>query len=77
MELSQMIVQAMWITQSSLFQLPHFNAELVESCKQKGVNDISDLMNMEDEDRIKILNKLNDNELKDVAEVCNRYISLF
>jgi len=72
MELSQMIVQAMWITQSSLFQLPHFDNELVETCKKKDINDISDLMNMEDEDRLKILGKLREKELKEVAEVCNR-----
>lgn len=72
MELSQMIVQGMWIRYSTLMQLPYFDFELVEKCKKLGVNDIPDLMNMEDEDRNRLL-KLGAKELNDVAEVCNRY----
>ena len=72
MELSQMIVQAMWISQSTLYQLPNFDTELVERCQEKKINDLSDLMNMEDEDRIKLIN-LGEKELFEVAEICNRY----
>lgn len=72
MELSQMLVQAMWIRQSTLLQLPHFDSELVEKCKKNNINDISELMNMEDEDRINLL-KLGPKELNEVAEICNRY----
>ena len=49
MELSQMIVQAMWVTQSPLFQLPYFNFDLVKKCTDEGIQDIPDLMNMEDD----------------------------
>jgi pre-mRNA-splicing helicase BRR2 len=72
MELSQMIVQGIWIRYSTLMQLPGFDFELVEKCKKHNVNDIPDLMNMEDEERNKIL-KLGAKDLNEVAEVCNRY----
>jgi pre-mRNA-splicing helicase BRR2 len=75
MELSQMIVQAMWISQSPLLQLPHFDIDLVRKCSQYKVEDLSDLMNMEDEDRNKLL-KFNELQLSDVARVCNRYPSI-
>jgi len=72
MELSQMIVQGMWIRYSTQFQLPYFDLELAEKCKKNGINDIPDLMNMEDEERNKLL-QLGPKELNEVAEVCNRY----
>ena len=72
MELSQMIVQAMWITQNPLYQLPHFNINLVEQCVNLYINDITDLMNMDDNDRLKLL-KFNNEEVSEIANVCNRY----
>jgi pre-mRNA-splicing helicase BRR2 len=72
MELSQMIIQGQWINDSPLLQLPYFDAELVEKCKNNNVEDISDLMNMEDEDRKKLL-KFNDRQFSEIAKVCNRY----
>lgn len=38
MELSQMCTQAMWNKDSYLKQLPHFNTEIIERCKEKKVN---------------------------------------
>jgi pre-mRNA-splicing helicase BRR2 len=73
MEISQMIVQAMWITQSPLLQLPHFNQKLVERCNQAGVEDIADLMNIEDANERKELLKFSEKELTEVAKVSNRY----
>ena len=67
-----MIVQGMWIRYSTLLQLPYFDFDLVEKCKKNDINDISDLMNMEDGDRIKLL-QLGQKELNEVAEICNRY----
>lgn len=37
MELSQMCTQAMWNKDSYLRQLPHFNTEIIERCKNKKV----------------------------------------
>jgi pre-mRNA-splicing helicase BRR2 len=73
MELSQMIVQAMWIEECSLLQLPQFDEQLINECKKQQIESISDLMGMEDEDRKKLLRGLNDRQLDEVATVCNRY----
>eukprot|EP01016_Furgasonia_blochmanni_P049228 TRINITY_DN744_c0_g1_i15.p1 TRINITY_DN744_c0_g1~~TRINITY_DN744_c0_g1_i15.p1 ORF type:complete len:788 (+),score=90.05 TRINITY_DN744_c0_g1_i15:1-2364(+) len=75
MQLSQMIVQAMWISDSQLHQLPYFTKELVDKCREKQINDLADLMQMEDEERIKLLN-LSDDEIAEVAKACNRYPNL-
>lgn len=74
MHLSQMIVQSMWITDSTLYQLPHFDKELVAKCIENKVNDIPDLMDMKDEDRDKLL-KFSTEQMEAVANVCNRYPS--
>ena len=72
MELSQMITQAMWNKESYLKQLPHFTSEIIDRCKAKGVESVFDIMELEDEDRDKLLG-LNENEMADVARFCNRY----
>jgi pre-mRNA-splicing helicase BRR2 len=72
MELSQMIIQAMWLKNSTLLQLPHFDNEIIEICRKKDVNEISDFMNLEDNERNEIVN-FSDKQLNEVAEVCNRY----
>jgi len=73
MELSQMIVQAMWPKQSPLLQLPGFDSDLVETLKKKvKVEDITDFMNMEDEDREKFV-PVSQKEMEKLADVCNRY----
>jgi len=55
MKLSQMIVQAMWIGDSLLSQLPHFSKEIINRCTLAQITDIESLMNMEDEDRSALL----------------------
>jgi predicted alpha/beta-fold hydrolase len=56
MELSQMLVQAMWVNQSQLLQLPLITQDHIHILKQKAkVNDIVDFMNMDDEVRDKLL----------------------
>jgi len=72
MQLSQMIVQAMWVDDSPLLQLPHFDDELIRKCKKAGIEDINDLLNMDDDDRVKLLN-MSEKQLEDVADVCNKY----
>jgi pre-mRNA-splicing helicase BRR2 len=55
MELSQMVVQAMWPKQSALLQLPGFDRERVDKLKTEGVEEIADFVNMEDDVRAKVL----------------------
>lgn len=75
MQLCQMVVQAQWSTDSPLLQLPYFTHELIQEFKHQGVEDIADFMNMEDEDRKKLL-KFNDRQIKEIVMACNRYPSI-
>ena len=72
MELSQMLTQAMWISDSPLLQLPYFTECLVEKCKEKEIMDVIDLMNMEDKEREELL-EVDENKIGEIASVCNRY----
>ncbi|VDP05372.1 unnamed protein product [Soboliphyme baturini] len=72
MELAQMVTQAMWNKDSYLKQLPHFTSDLIRRCSEKDIETIFDIMEMEDEDRNKLLT-LNEIEMADVARFCNRY----
>jgi pre-mRNA-splicing helicase BRR2 len=72
MQLCQMVVQALWINDSPLLQLPHFNKKLVDSFKNKGVEDLSDFIDMEDEDRRALL-KLDEEKIQEMADFCNHY----
>ena len=49
---------------------------MIESLKDKaGVEDIADFMNMEDDQRDRLLN-LDEDQMATLAEVCNRYPNL-
>ncbi|KAJ1750776.1 Pre-mRNA splicing [Coemansia sp. RSA 990] len=73
MELSQMTVQAMWEGRDSLIkQVPHMN-ELIPSCKERGIESVFDIMDMEDEDRTELLRPLSSKQVADIAAFVNRY----
>ncbi|XP_019874429.2 putative U5 small nuclear ribonucleoprotein 200 kDa helicase [Aethina tumida] len=72
MELAQMVTQAMWSKDSYLKQLPHFNADIIKRCTEKGVETVFDIMELEDDARLKLL-QLSDSQMADVARFCNRY----
>lgn len=72
MDLSQMLTQGMCDNDNILLQIPHFNAEIVERCKSKGVENVSDILELDDDVRNELL-QLNDDQLQDVALFCNNY----
>lgn len=72
MELAQMATQAMWSKDSYLKQLPHFNVDIVKRCQEKKIETVFDIMELEDEDRTRLL-QLSDIQMADVARFCNRY----
>ena len=72
MELAQMCTQAMWNKDSYLKQLPHFTTDIIETCKEKKIETIFDVLDMEDEDRNELL-ALSTAKMADVARFCNRY----
>ncbi|XP_003393281.1 putative U5 small nuclear ribonucleoprotein 200 kDa helicase [Bombus affinis] len=72
MELAQMVTQAMWSKDSYLKQLPHFTPETIKRCTDKGVETVFDVMELEDDDRNRLL-QLSETQMADVAKFCNRY----
>ncbi|DBA74615.1 TPA: DExH-box ATP-dependent RNA helicase DExH12 [Trebouxia sp. C0005] len=79
MEMSQMVIQAMWQTDPVLLQLPHFTRDLAKKCAQANISTIiasqeegSSLADMEENERRELL-QMSDPQLADVARVCNRY----
>ncbi|KOX80923.1 hypothetical protein WN51_00841 [Melipona quadrifasciata] len=72
MELAQMVTQAMWSKDSYLKQLPHFTVETIKRCTDKGVETVFDVMELEDDDRNRLL-QLSETQMADVAKFCNRY----
>jgi len=75
MDLSQMIVQAVWNTDSPLRQIPHFSKEVIERCIAANVKEVVDIPELEDEDRTKLL-QMNNRQLMDVARFCNAFPDL-
>eukprot|EP00466_Bigelowiella_natans_P005264 jgi/Bigna1/53194/estExt_Genewise1Plus.C_160133 len=73
MELSQMIVQGIWSTDSVLLQIPHMTKELAAKCDKTGIKSIFDLLDMEDDDRLELLSSMSASKLDDVATMCNAY----
>ena len=67
-----MIVQAMWVTQSPLLQLPFIDQDTVSDLQKANVEDIFDFMNMDDSLRSKLV-KVTQSQMASLAEVCNRY----
>lgn len=73
MELSQMSVQAVWDRDSPLKQIPHFSAEIIKRCQDRGVETVFDVMEMEDDARAEVLKGLAQRQMADVAKFVNRY----
>jgi len=72
MEMSQMVVQARWKTDSPLLQVPHFTPDTVERCKGVSVNSVFDILEMEDDVREKTL-QVNEDQMAEIADFCNAY----
>ncbi|KAK9005390.1 hypothetical protein V6N11_042825 [Hibiscus sabdariffa] len=75
MEVSQMVTQGMCERDSMLLQLPHFTKELAKICQEnpeKNIETIFDLVEMEDDERRKLL-QISDLQLLDIAKFCNRF----
>ncbi|CAI6284200.1 unnamed protein product [Periconia digitata] len=79
MELSQMVVQAMWQKDSPLKQIPHFDGDTIKAVQGFGINDVDDFINAMDEDEnpdYKALMKaigLEGRQLQEVATFTNEY----
>ena len=58
MEMSQMVVQAMWDRDSPLKQIPHFEPSVIQACNAHGIKDIFEFMDNMDPSENKDYNKL-------------------
>lgn len=72
MEMAQMSVQAMWLTDSPLKQVPYFGQDVIKRAEAKGVESVFDIMELEDADRDAVL-QMDNAKLSAVANFCNRY----
>ncbi|CAL1708453.1 unnamed protein product [Somion occarium] len=75
MDLSQMCVQACWETDSPLKQIPHFEPDVIARCKAAGIESVYDIMEMEDDQRNKLL-QMDARQMRDVATFVNSYPTL-
>jgi len=79
MEMSQMVVQSMWNTESLLKQIPHFDSQALKAAKEFGINDIygfMDAMDPEENPQHKqLLEKLglSNQQLADAAKFTNEF----
>ncbi|KAL1643346.1 Pre-mRNA-splicing helicase BRR2 [Diplodia intermedia] len=78
MEISQMVVQAMWDRDSPLKQIPHFDNQLVEEANAVGVQDVSDFidaMDPEAPNNKELVRRLNFSgaQLADAARFVNEF----
>lgn len=46
-----MLIQGLWNTDSPLLQIPFFTSEIVDKCKEAGVESVLDILELEDETR--------------------------
>eukprot|EP00043_Microstomoeca_roanoka_P014404 m.142887 g.142887 ORF g.142887 m.142887 type:complete len:2149 (-) comp16005_c1_seq1:147-6593(-) len=72
MELSQMITQAVWITDPVLRQLPHITTGAIQRAAEHKIETIFDITECEDDVREQVL-QLTPEQMADVARYCNRY----
>ncbi|CAJ0915055.1 unnamed protein product, partial [Mesorhabditis belari] len=73
MECCQMLTQAMYSSESYLRQLPHASASLIERAKEKKVETIFQLLEIEDDDERNEILGMDTAMLSDVARFCNNY----
>lgn len=76
MELSQLVAQALWQSDSVLKQLPHFDDAAVARCAAHGVASVYELLDLDAAARADVLAGLGAREIRDVAAVCNDYPSV-
>lgn len=72
--LSQMITQGQIINKSNLLQLPYFSDDLVnKAIKEFEVEDINSFLEMEEQDRNSLLKGFSEEQVQDIAKVCNQF----
>jgi len=77
MELSQLIVQAMWDNDPHLKQLPHVTKEMIENFEKEypdnKCEDVLDILDLDENRRSKLLEGLSKKQINDIIRATNRY----
>lgn len=77
MDLSQMVVQGMWQTESSLKQLPFFDDQsILKKCESLDVKSVYDFMELEDSQRDDLLGSFDEEQVESIANFVNKYPNL-
>eukprot|EP00747_Dinoflagellata_sp_TGD_P161473 gnl/TRDRNA2_/TRDRNA2_178087_c2_seq1.p1 gnl/TRDRNA2_/TRDRNA2_178087_c2~~gnl/TRDRNA2_/TRDRNA2_178087_c2_seq1.p1 ORF type:complete len:2167 (-),score=-96.49 gnl/TRDRNA2_/TRDRNA2_178087_c2_seq1:381-6881(-) len=78
MELSQMIVQGQYSSDSPLLQLPHVSKKFVDRYqKTRLIDSVYNVIDLDDADRKTLFKELSETQMADVANVCNRYPDIY
>lgn len=75
MDLSQMVVQAIWNKDSPLKQIPYFSSDIIARCKDEGISTVYDFLMIEDDSvRERILDmEETDTRMAAIANFVNKY----
>ncbi|PKY19921.1 Sec63-domain-containing protein [Rhizophagus irregularis] len=75
MELSQLLVQAMWFQDNSLVQLPYINQDIIKTMKlkKKNIRNIIQLREMNDEERKNVFKALSPTEYESLMRIASIY----
>lgn len=74
MEISQMIIQGMWNTDTALIQIPHITPVLAKIFKEDyNIETVIDIMMVDDDIRENMLKDFKENEIQDIANFVNEY----
>ena len=73
MELSQLVAQALWQTDSVLLQLPHLGAAAVARAAAHHAASVYELVDLDPAARADVFAGLSAREIRDIAAVCNDY----
>jgi len=75
MDMTQMVIQAVWDSDSHLKQIPHFSSAVTQRCTEAEVTSVYDVTDLDDEPRDKLL-QMDARQMRDVARFCNAYPSI-
>lgn len=74
MDLSQMVVQAIWNKDSPLKQIPYFDSAIIQRCKDEGISTVYDFVMIEDDVRERVLQiDETDSRMVAIANFVNKY----
>jgi len=73
MELSQLVTQALWQTDSALKQLPYFTDDIVSRCSANKVESVYEILDIDDKVRLALFEGLSVRQIREIANVCNDY----